>query len=242
MQDSLNLLDTNSSFAFKVRHPKFKSRKVNDDVSMRTKADYTNQNVGSRTRSKMQCMCNSTVQNFIFSLYDAILSQGHGNFQNNDLQLGVLECKAYNSVSMDSKSQIEFDCLRQIHELGMAENENDMSWKCSKGLDYCEEREADCTKNHICLVEWKDINKSQSWVNFFALSLSNPTPRISFARNNNFINNMPFCHLIKHYKSKSSVDISGTQKVSPKPTSIKYKFGIQVPKGIKNAIEFENKN
>ena len=136
VQDSLNLLDKNSSFAFKNSHPKFKSRKVHDDVSTRTrsKADYTDQNVGSRTRTKMQSMCNSTVQNFLHPLHDAILFQGHGKFQNNDFQLGVLECKAYNNVLMDSKSQIDFDGLRQIHELDMAENDSDMSWKCSKGI------------------------------------------------------------------------------------------------------------
>ena len=237
VQDSLNLLDKNSSFAFKTIHPKFKSRKVHDDVSTRTrsKADYTNQNVGSRTRTKMQSMCNSTVQNFLHPLHDAILFQGHGKFQNNDFQLGVLECKAYNNVLMDSKSQIDFDGLRQIHELDMAENDSDMSWECSKVLEHCEERGADRSTNHKSLVEWNDINKSQSWVNFF-------TPTISFARNNNFMYKMPFCHLIEYCKSKSSVDISGTQKVSAKPTSIKYKFGIQVPKGIKNAIELDKKN
>jgi hypothetical protein len=32
------------------------------------------------------------------------------------------------------------------------------------------------------LVEWNDMNKSQSWVNFFALSHSNPTLIISFSR------------------------------------------------------------
>jgi hypothetical protein len=31
-------------------------------------------------------------------------------------------------------------------------------------------------------------------------------------------------------------------KVSTSPAGIKYKFGIQVPKGIKNAIEFDKKN
>ena len=53
---------------------------------------------------------------------------------------------------------------------------------------------------------------------------------------------MPFCHLIQYCKSKSSVDIEGIQKVSANLTSIKYKFGIQVPKGIKNAIELDKKN
>ena len=107
VQDSLNLLHKNSSFTFKIFHPKFKSRKVHDDVSMRTrsKADHTDQSVGSRTRTKMQSMCNTSVQNFLYPMYDAILFQGHGKFQNNDLQLGVLGCKAYNNVLMDSKSR-----------------------------------------------------------------------------------------------------------------------------------------
>ena len=98
VQDSLNLVDKWSSFAFKTIHPKFKLRKVHDDVSTRTrsKADYTFQNAGSRT-----------------------------------------------------KSQIEFDGLRQIHELDMAEDESDMSWEYSKGLEYCEERGADCSKNQV---------------------------------------------------------------------------------------------
>jgi hypothetical protein len=38
------------------------------------------------------------------------------------------------------------------------------------------------------------------------------------------------------------VDIARILKVSTSPAGIKYKFGIQVPKGIKNAIEFHEKN
>jgi hypothetical protein len=33
--------------------------------------------------------------------------------------------------------------------------------------------------NHKCLVEWNDVNKTKSWVNYFALSISNPKPIIS---------------------------------------------------------------
>jgi hypothetical protein len=147
VQESLNLEDNCSSFAFKTIYPKFKYRGVKDDVSTRTrsKAEYTDQSAVSRTRSKMQIMCNSSDQNFIFPLYDAILFQSHEKFQNNALLLGGLECKAHNNVLMDSKSQIEFDCLSQIHELDMAENAV-MSLECSRGLEYCEERGANCCK------------------------------------------------------------------------------------------------
>jgi hypothetical protein len=54
VQESLKLLDNKPSFVWKDSHISYKSRKTNDDVSNRTrsKADYTDQNVGSR-RSKM---------------------------------------------------------------------------------------------------------------------------------------------------------------------------------------------
>jgi hypothetical protein len=125
---------------------------------------------------------------------------------------------------MNSKSQIDFDCLRQMHVLDMDEKDGDMSWGCSKVLEYCEEKGADfCTKRK-CLVEWNDINKSQSWVEFFAVSLSNPTPLISFARNHNLLDEMPFCHLTQYCKSNTAVENARIHKVSVSPTSIRYKF------------------
>jgi hypothetical protein len=88
-------------------------------------------------------------------------------------------------------------------------------------------------------VEWNDINKTKSWVNYFALSLSNPKPIISFARNNNLLDKMPFCHLNQYCRSNTATRIL---KVSTSPAGIKYKFGIQLPKGIKNAIDLDKKN
>jgi hypothetical protein len=143
---------------------------------------------------------------------------------------------------MGSKSQSELGRLHQLHTLDMTEDDKDRSWECTKVLKYCEEIGRNTSTNHKCLVEWNDINKSQSWVNFFALSLSDPTPVILFARKQNLLNRMPFNHLIQYCKTKSSVDIARIHKASTNPTSIKYKFGVQVPKGIKNAINLDKKN
>jgi hypothetical protein len=41
----------------------------------------------------------------------------------------------------------------------------------------------------------------------------------------------------RYCMSNMAVDISRILKVSTSPAGIKYKFGIQVPKGIKNAID-----
>jgi hypothetical protein len=37
---------------------------------------------------------------------------------------------------------------------------------------YSEEKGVDRNTSHDRLVEWNDMNKSKSWVNFFVLSLS----------------------------------------------------------------------
>jgi hypothetical protein len=59
----------------------------------RSKADYTDQHVGSRNRSKVHNINDLSVQNLFFPIHDAILFQGHGKSQAQDMQLGVLECK-----------------------------------------------------------------------------------------------------------------------------------------------------
>jgi hypothetical protein len=76
----------------------------------------------------------------------------------------------------------------------------------------------------------------------FALSLCHPKPIISFARNNNLSDKMPFCHITQYCRSNTAVDIARILKVSTSPVGIKYKFGIQVPKAIKNAIDLGAKN
>jgi hypothetical protein len=84
VQESLKLLDskTSSTFVWKDSHHKHKSRRTNNDVSNRTrsKSDYKDQHVGSRTRSKMHNINinNLSVQNLFFPLLDANLFQGHG--------------------------------------------------------------------------------------------------------------------------------------------------------------------
>jgi hypothetical protein len=59
-------------------------------------------------------------------------------------------------------------------------------------VDYCKEKGKNRkSSNHKCLVEWNDINKTKSRVNYFALSLSNPKPIILFTRKNNLLYKMP---------------------------------------------------
>jgi hypothetical protein len=89
-------------------------------------------NVGSRPRSKMHKINNLSVQNLFFPLHDATLFQGHGKSQEQDLQLGLLECKVYDNVLVNTKCQVEFDRLLQLHILDKTEEDNDISWESCK--------------------------------------------------------------------------------------------------------------
>jgi hypothetical protein len=131
VQESLKLLDTKPSLSFvwKDSHHKHESRQTDNDLSSRTrsKADYTDQHIDSRTRSKIHNINNLSVQNLFFPLHDAVLFQGHGKSQAQELRLGVVECKVCHSVLMNTKSQVDFDRLLQLHMLDQTEEDNDIS-------------------------------------------------------------------------------------------------------------------
>jgi CO dehydrogenase/acetyl-CoA synthase epsilon subunit len=66
----------------------------------------------------------------------------------------------------------------------MTEDDKDRSWDCTKVLKDCEEKGLDGNTSYDCIVEWNDINKSQSRVNLFALNQRNHKCTLSFARKN----------------------------------------------------------
>jgi hypothetical protein len=92
----------------------------------RSKADYTDQHIDNRTRSKMHSINNLSVQNLFLPLHDEILFQAHGKSQEQGLQLGVLECKIYHNVLMNTKSQVDFDRLLQLNMLDQTEEDKYM--------------------------------------------------------------------------------------------------------------------
>jgi hypothetical protein len=50
--------------------------------------------------------------------------------------------------------------------LDNTEEDKDMSWECHKVVDYCKEKGDVNSSNHKCLVEWNDVNKTKSLVNY----------------------------------------------------------------------------
>jgi hypothetical protein len=122
---------------------------------------------------------------------------------------------------MNTKSQVDFDGLLQLHMLDKTEEDKDTSWECCNVVDYCKEKGDHHCSNLKGLVEWNDINKTKSWVNYFALSLSNPEPINSFTRNSNILRKIPFCHLTQYCKSITAIDIARILQISTNPAIIK---------------------
>jgi hypothetical protein len=58
------------------------------------------------------------------------------------------ECKVSHNYFLNTKSQIDFDGLHQLHMLNNTEEDKDMSWECHKVVDYCKENGDVNSSNH----------------------------------------------------------------------------------------------
>jgi hypothetical protein len=83
---------------------------------------------------------NLNYQILFFPLYDIISFQGNRKFHEQDLRIEVLKCKVYQNILMNTRSHDEFDRLLQPHMLDNTEEDNDMSWKCCKAVEYSKEK------------------------------------------------------------------------------------------------------
>jgi hypothetical protein len=90
VQEMINNLDVMPSNLPGNSHSKQKSkhkvRRQNNDVAHRTrsKSGHSQQNVGNRTRSKLRAICNSSVSEVFFPLYDVVTFGNHANCKNID--------------------------------------------------------------------------------------------------------------------------------------------------------------
>jgi hypothetical protein len=79
----INKLDVMPSNLPGNSHSKQRARKQNNEMAHRTrsKTGHLEENVGNRTRSKLQAICNSSAQEVFFPLYDVIMFGNHANYK-----------------------------------------------------------------------------------------------------------------------------------------------------------------
>jgi hypothetical protein len=136
------------------------NKETNDDVASRTrsKIGHTDQNLGDRTRSKLQAICNSSSKEVFFPLCDAVRLKGQKNWKNIDLplHLGASECLIYHSALMKPNCQFDLDWLHQLHVLDDREDDLDESWECTKvvssDITLCEDLLATSSFVSLCSI------------------------------------------------------------------------------------------
>jgi hypothetical protein len=89
---------------------------------------------------------------------------------------------------------------------------------------------------------WKDLNLSKSWVGLYALALQDPIPILRYIRNKPLIVQKVFQPLLKHCTGDPPNQRARAFKSKNTSSSTKYKFGIQVPLGMKQAYEIDRLN
>ena len=76
----------------------------------------------------------------------------------------------------------------------------------------------------------------------FALALQDPLSILAYARKNHLLSQKPFFFLAKYCTGDATSNLVRAFKAKVKPGGPKFKFGVQVPMGVKQAVYIDKKN
>ena len=91
-------------------------------------------------------------------------------------------------------------------------------------------------------MKFKDPNQSKQWVSLFALALQDPLLIIAYAKNKKLLGKSPFKLLVNYCTGDAPSNLVRAYKANVRPGGPKFKFGVQVPLGVKQALALDKKN
>ena len=97
-------------------------------------------------------------------------------------------------------------------------------------------------KNVELYVEFKNPNKSKQWVNLFALALQDLIPTLKYAKNKKLLGKNPSKILVNHSSGVALSQLVKALKATVKPGGPKFKFGVQVLLGVKQALVLDKQS
>ena len=92
------------------------------------------------------------------------------------------------------------------------------------------------------LCEFEDPNETKAWVSLFALALQDPIPILKYVKKNHLFGQDPFRMLVNYCTGEATSHMARAFKAKVKPGGPKFKFGVQVPMGVKQALALDRKN
>ena len=137
-----------------------------------------------------------------------------------------------------------FDRLKYIQAIDILNEAEDMEYNADRSLWDVKRilRHKGRGRNVEVLCEFKDPNNSQKWVNLFALALQDAIPILQYAKKMHLMNTDPFKILAKYCVGDAPSHLVRAFKAKVTPGGPKFKFGVQVPMGVKQAMELDKKN
>ena len=233
-----------------------------------TQDDDVNSNVASRTRSKTKTTgvfhlnqegSNPSFANQLITLArrlpSIILFTTFFilNYMGNDVFYSAINPTILGDGGTDERAsyatfegytQNELDRLKYLQALDNENDEEDPDnalWHCEQVVGFRAKTGKKGTQYEV-KCQWKDPNKSKSWVDFYALALQDPIPILRYARKHHLLDQRPFKSLSRYCTGDAPSHLARAFKAKTKPSAPKYKFGIQVPQGLKQAYEIDRLN
>ena len=186
----------------------------------------------------------------LFFLYNFVPTASPSEPLGNMPDLGEVEGQVYDSAMTGHLSRM-MEQLKYIHALDSMEDEEpdptsyhgydaDL-WSVTQVTAHCWKHKGSNRRIEV-KVKFNDLNKLSSWVDMFALAMQDPIPILKYAHAQHLTSKGPFKVLAKYCVGDAPSDYARVFKAKTKPGSIKIKFGVQVPLGVKQAFNLDQVN
>ena len=154
--------------------------------------------------------------------------------------LGMKERKLYRQtitgLGCNDVSKLQY--VQACDSIADGDDPDNELWNCSRVVEHRIKKGT--TVQVKC--QWKDPNKSLTWVDMSALALQDPVPILRYAKTKHLLSDIHFRHLVNYCTGEAPSNLARAFKAKIMPGTPKYKFGVQVPVGLKQAFALDKRN
>ena len=193
-----------------------------------------------------------------FQTFEVRKNNGQSNFNERQLEemmglCGQKERKAYEMAVHNTSQKTKNKQMEVIAHDNALHNEY-----CADSLEYAEldfestwdilviegHRQVGPKLNRRTEVKcrWKDPNNSSTWVDFNAAILQNPIPIVKYAKAKHIQSQKPFRAVINYCIGDCPSHLARAFRAKVRPDGPKFKFGVEVPLNMKDAIRLDIAN